>query len=117
MSFNVNDCDIDKKEKKIQSYNNAHLHHFCYAIYKINNELISGGRHRSKFFEEIKADLETFSQTDFLQDRHSPKYLVNFIQQIHNTDALDIDKLYKLVCHISNFELKPLHKYFDIIRQ
>ena len=113
LSFNVNDCDIDKKEKKIQSYNNAHLHHFCYAIYKINNELISGGRHRSKFFEEIKADLETFSQTDFLQDRHSPKYLVNFIQQIHNTDALDIDKLYKLVCHISNFELKPLHKYFD----
>ncbi|AYQ56296.1 type II-B CRISPR-associated RNA-guided endonuclease Cas9/Csx12 [Bathymodiolus thermophilus thioautotrophic gill symbiont] len=91
----------------------THLHHFCYAVYKINNEIISGGRHRSKFFDEIKDDLDNFTTNSFLNNKHNPEYLKDFILAINENKGLDVDKLYKLVCHISNFELKPLRKYFN----
>lgn len=107
----------------------THLHHFCYAVYKINNEIISGGRHRSKFFDEIKEDLNKFNTDDFLNDKDlgfkiksgketkekakNPQYLKDFILAINENTKLDTDKLYQLVCHISNFELKPLRAYFN----
>ncbi|SMN17265.1 hypothetical protein CRYPA_1204 [uncultured Candidatus Thioglobus sp.] len=119
-----------KNEKDLEEITTkTHLHHFCYAVYKINNEIISGGRHRSKFFDEIKDDLENFAKNDFLNDVglgfkikngkptkekvKNPKYLKEFILAINANEKLGIDKLHKLICHISNFELKPLRAYFN----
>lgn len=124
-NFRYTDFELDKKEndlsfdiddknvKKHASHHNAHLHQLCYAVYKINNEIISGGRHRSKFFDEIEDDLKTFKSDNFLSNKHSPKYLKELIWELNKNEKLDTNKLHKLVCHISNFELKPLHKYFS----
>ena len=117
-NFNFSEFELDKKEKILDDeadpkYIKTHLHHFCYTIYKINHEITSGSRHRSKYFDEIKEDLKNFTSRDFLENKHSPAYLKKFAETIDEKPQLDIDKLGKLVCHISNFELKPLRAYFN----
>ena len=114
-NFNFSKFEFNNKnEKGLDELNTTiHLHHFCSAIYKINNEIVSGARHRSKYFDEIKEDLETFISDEFLADKHSPKYLKEFAQEIKNNNQPDIIKFGRLVCHISNFELKPLRAYFN----
>ncbi|SMN01533.1 hypothetical protein SPONN_2612 [uncultured Candidatus Thioglobus sp.] len=113
--FTISKFEFNSKNEKGLEENKekTHLHHLCYAVYKINHEIISGARHRSTYFEEIQDDLENFSNPNFLDNKHSPKYLINFINEITNHSQLNIDKLHKLVCHISNFELKPLRAYFN----
>ena len=61
------------------------LHHFCYAVYKIDNEMTSGARHRSKYFEEIKEDLDNMAI-------HPHQYLAKFSRAVANSQQLDMDK-------------------------
>ncbi len=107
-NFNFHKFEFNKKNETGLEENNirTHLHHLCYAIHQIKNELVSGGRHRSKYFEEIKKDIERFQN-------HSHKYLSHFAQAILTNDELDFEKVTNLVCHISNLELKPLRLYFN----
>ena len=110
--FKSEEFDLIKEEEKgsfdisAKDYEKTHLHHFCYAVYKTYDERTSGSIHRSKFFEEIKK---------LFEDPHNCKhtYFKNFIQAINECPQLDIDKIYKLICHVSNFELKPLRAYFN----
>ncbi len=83
-----------------------HLQHLCFAIYKIYDELSSGGRHRNSFFKEIKKDLENLGKSQIT-------YLKDFGDAISNSPSLDIDKIFHLIAHISNLELKPLRVYFN----
>ena len=95
-------------QKKIQTWKRAHLNHLAYAIYKTHHELETGGRHRSKVFEEIKEDLWK------LQRDNNPPYLKELGKAVSEHPELNnIDNLYKLICHISNFELRPLRAYFN----
>lgn len=98
----------DDNKKGYLNYQRTHLNHLAFAIFKINNELESGGRHRSKYFEEVKNVLEYKS--------HTHGYLKRFCKQVQNSKNKNINSLYKLICHLSNFELKPLRKYFNDIK-
>ena len=106
--FNISKFEFNPTNEKGLEENKKknHLHHFCYAIYKINNEIISGARHRLKYFKEIEEDLSNF-------ESHTHQYLKKFAQAIKANKKLDNKKLHKLICHISNFELKPLRAYFN----
>ena len=99
------DGEVSKEDKK--EYIKTYLHHLCYALYKIQDELESGGRHRKKYFEEIKEDLEN------LDKKGTDLYLQNFAQAIQKHSKLDMKKLYFILCHVSNLELKPLRAYFN----
>jgi len=109
----------------------AHLYHLAFAIHKIHDELRSGGRHRSKYFEEVKNVLKKKDHThDYLKkfcgDLQSGRFhgltvdgLSNLIghhrlghRRVARRD-LTVDGLSNLIGHISNLELKPLSKYFD----
>ncbi len=107
-NFKIAEFEFNHKNEKglEEDKPKTHLHHFCYAIYQINHALTTGHRHRSTFFEEIKSDL-------LKADKHSHEYLKNFIKDIKDNQKLDINKLHKAVCHISNLELKPLRAYFN----
>ena len=114
-----------------------HLHHFAFALHKIHSELESGGRHRSKYFDEIKNALD---ETDkwIKANRHKPEknqckpkphgYFQRFCEKLYggefvdqsdqkkldaNQKKLDAEKLTNLIGHLSNLELKPLRKYFN----
>ena len=104
-SFDIKKFELfDTEEKKPDD--KTLLHHLCFAFRKINDEIVSGGRHRKKFFEEIKHDLEGMKD-------HTHNYLKNFAEAIEGHGGLDHSKLSYLICHISNFELKPLRAYFS----
>ena len=95
--------------KEYLNYQRTHLNHLAFAIDKINNELKSGGRHRSKYFEEVKNVLEC--------KNHTHEYLKRFCKQVQNLKKKDINvDICKLICHLSNFELKPFRKYFNDIK-
>lgn len=85
----------------------THLQHLTFALYKIHEELTSGGRHRSKYFKEIEKVL-TYKE-------HSHGYLETFCTRLHASGftPLDVEKLANLIGHLSNLELKPLRKYFN----
>ncbi len=125
-----NNTKKNKKSKKQSSdstvYLKTHLHHLAYAIYKSHKELESGGRHRSKYFEEVKNVLR--------ENKHTHGYLKRFLKKLHTgelnlknyikTDTkkerqsidnyqVEVIALTRLICHLSNFELKPLRKYFN----
>ena len=105
--FNKDSFNMEKNEENLEEGDvKTHLHHLCFAIHIINNELISGGRHRSKFFEEIETDLENMK-------KHTHSYLKNFALAVEKQKGFDMEKLRRLICHISNFELKPLRAYFN----
>lgn len=90
-----------------------HLQHFCYAIDKINTEITSGARHRSKFFKEIEGDLEKFQSPEYQNNKHAHKYLKEFAKEVVQNSKLGRENLTRLVCHTSNLELKPLRAYFN----
>ena len=87
----------------------THLHHLAFALYKILNELESGGRHRSKYFEEVGKVLNN--------KNHKHGYLKRFCEKLHSKEyqskGLTAGSLHNLIGHISNLELKPLRKYFN----
>ena len=111
-NFNLSSFDVDnviKKEGFSQSnkdFKKNHLHHLCFAIHKINEEVNSGSRHRKAFFEEIKKDLDHLGQCQL-------KYLQRFNTEISTCQSINVGKIYHLIAHISNFELKPLRAYFN----
>ena len=103
-NFELEKADFDKDEKPDIS---VHLHHLAFALHKINEELTSGGRHRSKYFEEVKGVLENRS--------HTHVYLKDFCKKLQagSFAPLNPEKLLKLIGNLSNLELKPLRKYFN----
>ena len=127
--FHLSDETLNNDEKKKKEYTKTHLHHLAFAIYKINHELKSGGRHRSKYFEEVEKVLKC--------KNHNHKYLERFCSSLHsgdfkfkdrysnsnkngniqkeklNLENIEAEALSYLICHLSNFELKPLRKYFN----
>ncbi len=98
---------ISDRDKWIQS----HIHHFAFALHKVRDELNSGARHRSKYFEEIEEELNC--------QEHVHGYLNTFCTRLHANEftiksdsPLTPQSLSKLIGHLSNLELKPLRKYF-----
>ena len=94
------------KEKKEWIQN--HLNHLNFALQKVYDELKSGGRHRSKYFEEIEQVL-----TANYNDKKSPKYLKNFCNNLKKHSSLNHKSLKNLIGHLSNFELNLLRSYFN----
>ena len=97
----------------------THLNHLAFAIHKTYEELRSGSRHRSRYFNEIK---EVFKEVGIVLKNGDEKrirslhgYLRHFYENISEGryGELDIDRLTNLLGHISNLELKPLRKYFN----
>ena len=107
-NFEFNPTNIKGLENEDNKTTHAkkHLHHLCFAIYKINKEIVSGSRHRSKYFKEIQDDLKDLAE-------HPHNYLADLAKAITAHTQLNPDNLHKLICHISNFELKPLRAYFN----
>ena len=147
-----NKVPADKKSKAESEYIKTHLNHLAFALYKIKSELESGGRHRSKYFEEIENVLKDKNHIhDYLkkfckklhageyqfQKLVSEKTLKEWRQSgnMHKTDIkpgrrtategrakeqngadkakIEAKALSCLIGCISNFELKPLRKYFN----
>ena len=106
----------DDGEKKQLAWVRTHLHHLAFALHKALDELQSGGRHRSKYFKEIKdvfKEIESKLQTDKTEGLHG--YLKHFYKKLDTGEykGLDVKALINLVGHLSNLELKPLRKYFN----
>jgi len=93
----------------------THLHHLAFALHKVHGELQSGGRHRSKYFEEVKNVLESQKWKEKEKDQKTLSYLDRFCKKLQTGDfaELQVDGLSNLIGHISNLELKPLRKYFN----
>ncbi len=90
----------------------THIHHFAFALHTVVQELSTGARHRSKYFQEIKVTLECVN--------HQHGYLNSFCARlqsgefkIQNGTSLTPQSLANLIGHLSNLELKPLRKYFN----
>ena len=82
----------------------------CLAIEKVKKELDSGSRHRETFFKKIRADLEIWEKLKNSKDPKNLenlekefKYLKKFNSAISENQKLDIEKIYHLIAHISNF--------------
>ena len=84
------------EEENNKNFLKNHLNHLTFTLHKILVELQSGGRHRSKYFEEVFDVLK--------EDKHTHGYLNN---------NLSIKTLTNLIGHLSNLELKTLRKYFN----
>ena len=95
------------KEKAVLDWKKLHLQHLAFALHLVLNELQSGGRHRRKYFKEVKTVLEN--------PLHTHCYLKSFCSKLQAGDfeSLDNEKLSRLIGHLSNLELKPLRKYFN----
>ena len=95
--------NADDKQEWLKTY----LHHLAYALHKTLDELESGGRHRSKYFNEVEKVLDN--------ENHTYSYLKNFCRKLQSGgyQGLDKEKLARLIGHLSNLELKPLRKYFN----
>ena len=108
-NFHIDKFDSEKADfgTNEEPHIRTHLHHLAFALHKINEELTSGGRHRSKYFKEIEEVL-TYRE-------HSHGYLETFCRklQVGEFAPLDAEKLTNLIGHLSNLELKPLRKYFN----
>ena len=114
--------DIEKSEEKLADFENvdhckAHLQHLAFALHKILDELQSGGRHRNKYFDEVKEVLKNTRDKRTKKDG-SPvgeDYIDRFCKKLHERgyDPFTSDTLSKLIAHLSNLELKPLRKYFN----
>ena len=92
--FNLpdNENESEKRSKKFNKqsksagkgnngYLKTHLHHLSFALYKTYSELGSGGRHRSKYFEEVEEVLSC--------QNHSHGYLKNFCKHLHQAPDFD----------------------------
>ena len=93
--------------KKQLDWKRIHLQHLTFALKKCSDELESGARHRSEYFDEIKKVLEN--------ENHTHLYLKSFCEKLNSKGypGLDSNKLVHLIGHLSNLELKPLRKYFN----
>ena len=99
-----------------ESYIKNHLHHLHFAIKKTWDEIKSGGRFRSKYFEEVKEVLENNRPpkgTKKNGDKIGDDYIDRFINQFLDNGKIKIEDLHNVICHLSNFELKPLRGYFN----
>ncbi len=94
-----------------------HLQHLAYALYKTLNELESGGRHRSKYFDEVRKVLRNERTKGRKKDgtQIGDDYIDRFCTKLKSGhyQRMDEEKLSRLICHLSNLELKPLRKYFN----
>ena len=110
-NFKLESADFSKpkEENKLEQWRQTHLQHLGFALDKTYNEIKSGGRHRSKYFEEIEKVLN-----DNYTEK-SPKYLKNFCDNLKAGEypPLDIKTLKNLIGHLSNFELNLLRSYFN----
>ena len=97
----------EKYKKDHREWLKTHLHHLAFALYQINNEIESGGRHRSKYFEEVKTVLKN--------QYHTHRYLKEFCGKLQSDrfEPFTVKTLTNLIGHLSNLELKPLRKYFN----
>ena len=113
--------DNDYQKKKLE-WKKTHLNHLAFAIYQNLEELKSGGRHRSKYFEEVKNVLEYKNHSE--KQKKQNKFLKVFCDHLHsnlhskrykptNREPLTVESLTHLIGHLSNLELKPLRKYFN----
>ena len=113
VNFNPPDNRSEERSntEEQNEYKKTHLNHLAFALYKINNELESGGRHRSKYFKEVESVLKS--------EDHSQGYLKKFCKNLQScsfkngSEPLNVEKLTNLIGHLSNMELKPLRKYFN----
>jgi len=114
-NFKISEFPLNaKNEQALSSADaNAHLHHLSHAIHQLNAELTSGARHRTKYFDEIERDLEAFSREAYVNNAHNPNYIKNFACAVNASENLNMNKLHRVLCHISNLELKPLRAYFN----
>ena len=96
-----------KRKNENEKWVKTHLHHLAFALHKTLDQLQSGGRHRSKYFEEVKGVLGN--------NAHTHGYLKHFCDNLVSGKypPLDVEKLHNLIGHLSNLELKPLRKYFN----
>ena len=78
-------------------------------------EIESGRRFRSEYFKEVKDILENkrSKETKKNGDKIGDDYIDRFINKFKDNGKIKIEDLHKLICHLSNFELKPLRKYFN----
>ncbi len=94
-----------------------HLQHLAYALHKTLNELESGGRHRSKYFDEVRKVLRNERTKGRKKDgtQIGDDYIDRFCTKLKSGhyQRMDEEKLSRLICHLSNLELKPLRKYFN----
>ena len=95
----------------------VHLHHLAYALYKTLNELESGGRHRSKYFDEVRKALRNERTKGRKKDgiQIGDDYIDRFCTKLKSGhyQRMNEEKLSHLIGHLSNLELKPLRKYFN----
>ena len=108
--FDESSCNIDKlnlSDPDKKEYDKSHIHHLAYALYTVHDELESGGRHRKKYFDEVR---EVLSCKD-----HTHGYLKRFCSSLQGGkySGTSPKTLTNLIGHISNLELKPLRKYFN----
>ena len=114
---NATKKEKDNYQKAVSAWNQLHLQHLAFALQKTLNELQSGGRHRSKYFEEIKEVLKEVLENQ----NHTHGYLKEFCGKLQSGslkpkdsgNSLTDKTLANLICHLSNLELKPLRKYFN----
>ena len=120
-NFEAEKFDLEKAEFIGQNGPNiaTHLNHLAFAIHKTHEELRSGSRHRSRYFNEIKDVFKEVRTVLEIGDKNKTRqlhgYLRRFYENISNKQygELNIDRLSNLLGHISNLELKPLRKYFN----
>ncbi len=112
-TFDAEKFDMEKEKENFYKDGvpnvKTHLHHLTFALGNMLNELESGGRHRSKYFEEVEAVLTN--------ENHKHGYLKKFCEKLQSKEiqskGLTVGSLHNLIGHISNLELKPLRKYFN----
>ena len=114
-------------EKAYTEWQKIHLHHLAFALYEVHNELESGGRHRSKYFQEAKDVLENANKnknhmSSYVEIEKILKRFCDGLQSgefrekgstVETSHKLTIDNLPNLIGHVSNLELKLLRKYFN----
>ena len=106
---NANNKEQQDYKKAVPAWKRLHLQHLAFALHKTLNELQSGGRHRSKYFQEIKAILENERRTrTFCGKLHSGSF-----KPRGSKSPPTVETLTNLIGHLSNLELKPLRKYFN----
>ncbi len=113
-NFDIGKFDLEKADFE-KNFVRSHIHHFAFALNKIKDELTSGARHRSKYFEEIHDVLS--------RNNHTHRYLAEFCTKLQNCEytsqnrtPITVASLSKLIGHLSNLELKPLRKYFNDVQ-
>ena len=109
--------DLEKSREKLTESEDIdiklHLRHLAFALHKTLNELQSGGRHRSKYFDEVKNVLKYESHRHHYLKMFCEKLRDKAFKPVSYSEPLSFDNLANLMGHLSNLELKPLRKYFN----